>query len=50
MIYKEEAIDAIEVYRRNTEHILGENSEIVKAIKTCEMLVEEIEDDNNRKS
>ena len=44
MIYKEEAIDAIEVYRRNTEHILGENSEIVKAIKTCEMLVQEVEE------
>ena len=44
MIYKQEAIDAIEVYRRNTEHNLGENSEIVKAIKTCEMLGEEVED------
>ena len=44
MIYKEEAIDAIEVYRRNMEHILGENNEVVKAIKTCEMLVEEVED------
>lgn len=44
MIYKQEAIDAIEVYRRNTEHILGEDSEIVKAIKTCEMLVQEVEE------
>ena len=44
MINKQEAIDAIEVYRRNTKHILGEDNEIVKAIKTCEMLVQEVEE------
>lgn len=42
--FKQEAIEAIEVYRKNTAHILGENNEIVKAIENCKKLVEEIED------
>lgn len=46
MINKQEAIDAIEVYRRNMAHILGDNDEKVKVIETCERLVEEIEDEN----
>lgn len=44
MSFKQEAIEAIEVYRKNTAHILGENNEIVKAIENCKKLVEEIED------
>lgn len=44
MSFKQEAIDAIEVYRRNTAHILGEDDEIVKTIGNCKKLVEEIED------
>ena len=42
--FKQEVIDAIEVYRKNTAHVLGENDEIVKAIENCKKLVEEIED------
>ena len=42
---KQEAIDALECYRRNMAHILGENDERVKVIETCERLVEEIEDE-----
>ena len=41
---KQEAIDALELYRRNMAHILGENDEKVKVIETCITLVEEIED------
>lgn len=44
MSFKQEVIDAIEVYRKNTAHILGENNEIVKAIENCKKLVEEIND------
>ena len=41
---KQEAIDALECYRRNTAHILGENDAQVKTIETCIMLVREAED------
>lgn len=41
---KQEAIDVIEAYRRNMEHILGAEHETVKAIQTCEMLVGELEE------
>ena len=44
MIYKQEAIDAIECYRRNMAHILGEDAEQVKIIDTCINLVDEVED------
>lgn len=44
MIEKQEAIDVMEVFRRNTEHILGKESEVVKAIATCMMLVEELDE------
>ena len=44
MIYKQEALDSIEVFRRNTIHVLGENDPQVKTIDTCKMLVEEVED------
>lgn len=42
---KQEAIDSLECFRRNTAHILGDNDEKVKTIETCIMLVEEIEDE-----
>ena len=42
---KQEVIDALECYKRNTAHILGDNDEKVKTIETCIMLVEEIEDE-----
>lgn len=41
---KQEAIDALECYRRNTAHILGDNDEKVKTIDTCIMLVQEAEE------
>jgi len=41
---KQEAIDALECYRRNMEHILGENDPQVKTIVTCIGLVDEVED------
>jgi len=41
---KQEAIDVLEVYKRNMAHILGDEDEKVKVIETCIMLVEEIED------
>ena len=43
-MYKQEAIDALECYRRNTAHILGDNDEKVKTIETCIMLVSEAEE------
>lgn len=42
--FKQEAIEAIEVYRKNTAHVLGENDEIVKAIENYKRLVEEIQE------
>ena len=42
---KQEAIDVLEVYKRNMAHILGDEDEKVKVIETCIMLVEEIEDE-----
>lgn len=44
MIEKQEAIEAIEVYRKNIEHILGNENELVKVIETCRKLVDEIEE------
>lgn len=43
-MYKQEAIDALECYRRNTAHILGDKDEKVKTIDTCIMLVREAEE------
>lgn len=42
---KQEALDALELYHRNTEHILGPEDEKVKTIETCIKLIEEIEDE-----
>ncbi|MBR6909080.1 MAG: hypothetical protein IKN35_02150 [Lachnospiraceae bacterium] len=44
MIYKQEALDNLEVFRRNTAHILGEDDPQVKTIDTCKMLVDEVEE------
>lgn len=44
MSFKQEAIEAIELYRKSTEHILGKDHEIVKAIENCKRLVEEIKE------
>ena len=44
MIYKQEALDNLEVFRRNTAHILGEDDPQVKTIETCKMLVDEVEE------
>lgn len=41
---KQEALDALELYHRNMEHILGPEDEKVKTIETCIKLVDEIED------
>lgn len=41
---KQEAIDSLECFRRNTAHILGDNDEKVKTIETCMMLVREAEE------
>ena len=41
---KQEAIDALECFRSNTAHILGDNDEKVKTIETCIMLVREAEE------
>ena len=40
----QEALDALERYRQNMIKIVGESSELVKAIQTCIRLVDEIED------
>lgn len=42
---KQEALDALELYHRNMEHILGPDDEKVKTIEMCIKLVEEIEDE-----
>lgn len=42
---KQEVIDVLEVYRRNMAHILGDDHVAVKAIETCEKLIEELDDD-----
>ena len=46
---KQEALDALELYHRNMEHILGPEDEKVKTIETCIRLVEEIEDEQSDK-
>ena len=44
MVNKQEIIDVLELFKRNTVHALGENDEQVKTINTCIMLTEEVED------
>ena len=46
-MHKQEALDVLEAYRRNTEHVLGEKDEQVRVIKTCINLVDELEDDSS---
>ena len=44
MVDKQEIRDALEVYRRNMAHILGDKDEQVQVIETCQMLADEVED------
>lgn len=44
MVEKQEIRDALEVYRRNMAHILGDKDEQVQVIETCQMLADEVED------
>ena len=46
-MHKQEALDVLEVYRRNMEHILGDRDEQVQAIETCINLIDELEDDSS---
>ena len=47
MSFKQEALKALEMYRQNMIKIVGESSELVKVIETCQRLVGEVEDDGN---
>lgn len=42
MSYKTEVIDALEVYKRNTAHVLGEDSDMTRAIDRCIALTNEV--------
>lgn len=47
MINIQEAIDVLEIYRRNMTHILGDQDEKVKVIETCQMLISELEENKD---
>lgn len=40
----QEALDVLEIYKRNMIHILGDHDEKVKVIETCQMLISELEE------
>ena len=42
MSYKKEVIDALEVYKRNTAHVLGDDSDMARAIDRCIALTNEV--------
>lgn len=42
MSYKKEVIDALEVYKRNTVHVLGDDSDMARAIDRCIALTNEV--------
>lgn len=44
MSFKQEAIAALDFYKRNMAHILGEDDERVKVIERCIGMVDEIEE------
>ena len=50
MSYKKEALEALGVYKRNMQKILGESNECIKAIDTCIRLVNEVEDNKELKT
>ena len=43
----QEALDVLEIYKRNMIHILGDDNELVKVIETCQMLISELENKDN---
>jgi len=45
MSYKKEVIDALEVYKRNTAHVLGDDSDMTRAIDRCIILADEVEEE-----
>ena len=45
MSFKQEAIAALDFYKRNMAHILGEDDERVKVIERCIGMVDEIEEE-----
>ncbi len=48
MCYIQEAIDVLEIYKRNMIHILGDQDEKVKVIETCQMLISELEENKDK--
>lgn len=48
MCYIQEALDVLEIYRRNMIHILGDSDEKVKVIETCQMLISELEENKDK--
>lgn len=42
MSYKTEVIEALEVYKRNTAHVLGADSDMARAIDRCIALTNEV--------
>lgn len=47
MCYIQEALDVLEIYKRNMIHILGDQDEKVKVIETCQMLISELEENKD---
>lgn len=47
MCYIQEALDILEIYKRNMIHILGDQDEKVKVIETCQMLISELEENKD---
>ena len=47
MCYIQEALDVLEIYKRNMIHILGDHDEKVKVIETCQMLISELEENKD---
>ena len=50
MSFKQEALEALGVYRRNTVKALGEKDENVRVIDTCIQLIDEIEEKEGQKT
>jgi hypothetical protein len=46
--YIQEALDVLEIYKRNMIHILGDQDEKVKVIETCQMLISELEENKDK--
>lgn len=50
MSFKQEALEALGVYKRNTVKALGEKDENVRVIGTCIRLIDEIEEKEGQKT